>query len=1189
MSREMQDPVEIASHRQRLAAGPETSVWVSASAGSGKTKVLTDRVLTLLLSGCKPERILCLTFTKAAAAEMANRLSGRLSDWAVKDAAELEEDLVNLLGRAPLAAERQRAGKLFARVLDTPGGMKIQTIHGFCQSLLARFPLEANLTPHFRVLDPRGASDLLAAARADTFARLLESQFYGGRDGQAQGPEAAGAAAGASAGASAGVAADSADPQRALAVLTHHSQENSFQELMAELMGERSRLQQIQHKAEPLAQTLARQRALLGLPAKGGGQASLLAACQAPQLDEVALRRIAAALAQGSADDRKRSDALCAWLALPADARLARLEDLLGTFLTAEGEVRKRLLTKAAQAADAGAFALAEKAALRCLDLRERRNAVLVAEVSGALLVLGLAILARYEAQKKARALVDYDDMVLLSRDLLRREGLASWVLYKLDGGLDHVLVDEAQDTNPEQWQVIEALTTDFFAGEGARDVLRTVFAVGDVKQSIYSFQRADPRAFLRMTRHFEERVRAAGQDWQRIGLDVSFRSTAAVLQAVDWTFEDAAARDGLGLMEEDLVHRATRADAPGEATLWPLVVEQGAEDPEAWALPLQAQAAVAPQVRLAQLLARQIWQWTLCPENPLQPDNWLAARGRRIRPGDILVLVRRRSDFVEALVRALKALGVPVAGADRMLLTEQIAVMDLIALGRFLLLPEDDLTLASLLKSPLFGLSEERLFTLAWRRRGSLFQALGEAAGDDADLAAIYERLTSLGQMARRMTPFAFFKDVLVAPWQGVSGRERLLARLGTDADDPLEEFLSLALAHEREQVPNLEGFLHQLETGAEEIKRDMEHGLDAVRIMTVHGAKGLQAPLVILPDSAQLPRKSNQLLWQDDLFLWPRKKSYHSAAVRELVAARQRLDAQEYRRLLYVAMTRAEDRLYVCGYGKTDKLPEGSWYALVKAGLEGRPGVTASETPAGPGGLRLESGRAAALQPETVEPEHLAALPALPQWALREPAPEPHPPKPLSPSRPQEADAPLPSPRQEQAGRAARQRGRLIHKLLETLPDLPPTAHREAALRLLQRPIYGLDSAAQEDILSATRAVLEDPQFAPIFAQGSRAEVPITGLLGKGEAAQVISGQVDRLQVAAEEVLIVDYKTNRPPPRRESDVAPLYLRQMAAYRAVLRQVYPEKAIRCALLWTEGPRLMVLSDARLDEALRSN
>ena len=911
MTTSAEDVVAQASAAQGRAADPGASVWVSASAGSGKTKVLVDRVLALLLTGSEPGRILCLTFTKAAAAEMANRLSDRLAAWVTAEEAALREAVEALLGRRAEEAVLLRARALFARVLDTPGGIKILTIHAFCQSLLGRFPLEAAVAPHAQVLDEHEAAELLASARLEVMARALRGQ---GRLSEAIG------------------------------VLTAHLQEERFAEVLAQLMHERGRLAELMAARGGVDRLIEAVYRFLDVTQDDDVGSLIAAAVNEGAFDAPGLRLAVKAFAASSEAEQKKGYALGRWLETAHDERVAGFEAYEALFLTAEGQPRKRLLNKKPAADFPGALEALSAEAERLSALRRRRHALTVAEATGALLTLGDAIIAAYQRHKQARVLLDYDDLIHFGLRLLERQGGVSWVLYKLDGGLDHILVDEAQDTSPDQWRIVELLTGDFFTGAGQErsERPRTVFAVGDPKQSIYSFQRADPAAFEAMRRLFQERAQQARARWQPVSLAVSFRSTASVLALVDAVFAAPAAQDGVLFGEASIRHEAARRGQPGLVELWPAAPPPEEEELAPWTLPLLRGGDSPAPLRLARLVARRIWYWTQSAEGAADPACRLAAENRRIRPGDVMVLVRRRNAFITELVRALKEHGVPVAGVDRMRLTEQLAVMDLVALGRVLLLPEDDLTLAAVLKGPLIGLDEDQLFALAYDRgKASLWDRLRRFAQDgngDPAFRRAHEILGELAAKADFVAPFELYSALL-----GVGGgREKLLGRLGPDAADPIEEFLSLALAYERENTASLEGFLHWLMAGELEIKRDLEQAQGAVRLMTVHGSKGLEAPIVILPDTLQLPRGGDGLLWVEDgseappLSIWPVKRDY---ALQALDGARgdQRLAReQEYRRLLYVALTRAQDRLYVCGWQGRKAAPEGNWFQLVETALQ-------------------------------------------------------------------------------------------------------------------------------------------------------------------------------------------------------------------------------------------------------------
>lgn len=1127
-----------ASALQRDAADPSASVWVAASAGTGKTHVLIQRILRLLLDGAAPERILCLTFTRAAAAEMANRLHGRLGAWATLGDDLLQGELHHITGMAPTADDLARARRLFARVLEARGGLKIQTIHGFCEALLRRFPLEAELPPHFKLMDERVSAERQQAALEQVLRR------------------------------------EAASPEGYLAAITALIDETAVTALVASLLSERGRLEGLRGE-HGVARLMARLRRHLGL-AEGEDETAILgAASKEAAFDGAEIRKIAEAMAASDkSQDKTRSAPILAWLEQPTE-RVALFDAYLGSYLTAKGEPFAKMVTKSILDQFPDADDILRREAERLLTVQERRRKAQLAAATEALLHLTRSMLTAYEAEKQWQAALDYDDLILRTRRLLSSSAAAQWVLYKLDMGLDHILVDEAQDTNPEQWQVIRALADEFFAGEGGReDARRTIFVVGDAKQSIYSFQRADPVAYGAMQRYFEERVTAAREIWRPIPLNRSFRSTEAVLGCVDAVFAAPAAADGLSFdLEDDIRHEADRLGQAGLVELWPPELPQdrdAEQEDEAWRLPVEQETISEPVQRLAERIARLLHLW-------FQRGEQLPALNRAVRPGDVLILVQKRAPFVEAMVRELKRMRIPVAGVDRMVLTDQLAVMDLMALGHALLLPEDDLTLATVLKSPLVGLDDDDLFALAHGREGSLWEALATRRAGNASFEAAYLMLSRLLARIDYVPPFEFYAELLGAG----GGRRRLLSRLGPDANDPIDEFLSLALSFEADHPPTMQAFLHWLAAAETEVKREHQQQRDEVRVMTVHGAKGLEAPVVFLADTCRVPTGDRgPLYWLDDarqgadLPLWRPFADMADAVTRAAAGAAQHRQMQEYHRLLYVAMTRARDRLYVCGFEGRRARDPGCWYDLAAAAIRALGEQVALE-PDGEG-WRISSPQTAP-PPEPAATAVVGASAALPAWVHETAPPESRPPRPLAPSRPAAEEPAGLGPRPFRRVQRFR-RGSLIHRLLQTLPLLPPDDRVRAAERYLAMPTHNLDAEAQAEIRQAAFGILDTAEFAALFGPDSRAEVALAGVVGE----QVISGQVDRLVVTADTVIVADYKTNRPAPSEPAAVAELYLRQMAAYRALLRGIYPDRTVHCLLVWTDGPRLMRLDDALL-------
>ncbi|MBP7001396.1 double-strand break repair helicase AddA [Amaricoccus sp.] len=1090
-----------AARAQIAAARPGASSWVSANAGSGKTRVLTDRVARLLLAGAEPGRILCLTYTKAAAAEMQTRLFRTLGAWAMLPDAELR-DALTLVGEPgdSLPADRlEHARTLFARALETPGGLKIQTIHAFCDGLLRRFPLEAGVPPRFVVLEERQAKalraetlDALAAAGAPEFAALAPW-----------------------------LSRDDLDP------------------LLAEIGQRRAAF------AAPF-DPAALARAFGVDPDRPVPPLAL------DEAEISALRAVAAAAAGSGPADRKVAEALAE--ALHAADPATRQELLEVALLNQTGaeafQPRGKFPTKGLRAAHPALFADADAIARRVADERVGRLAWAGFEKSVALNRFARVWLAALGARKAARGLLDFDDLVDRAGALLGRADVAAWVLWRLDGGLDHILVDEAQDTSPAQWRVIEAISGEFFAGLGARgDARRTLFVVGDEKQSIYSFQGADPAAFGTMRERFARMLDDMGEALAQCDLLWSFRSAPPILAVVDATFAGPA---GAGLARAR--HEPIAADAPGRVELWPFAPKPDRVDEGPWDDPALPAAADDPVEALARRIATTIRGW-------LDARRALPGTGRAIAAGDVAILVQRRGPIFDATIRALKRAGVPVAGADLLRVGAELAVRDLLAALRVVATEADDLSLAALLRSPLGGVTEAGLYRLAQPREGSLWRALMAAP----DAPAIRATLVDLRAQADFLRPFELLQRLLVRH----DGRRLLVARLGAEAEDGVDALLDQALAYEQVEPPSLVGFLAFMDREAVTVKRRLDEAADQVRVMTVHGAKGLESEIVILPDTAA--RQEGGLLPQvlplgDGLAGWRVNKDEAPVAIAAAEARRKAAAAEENNRLLYVALTRARRWLIVAGAGADG--PD-SWHRLVEAGLR-RAGAIDEPGPAGPV-LALAAGwRSGAA--DAVAARGAAAT--LPDWAgRRPPAPAAGPP-PVSPSGLGGAHA-LPGEGLDEA--AALARGAALHRMLEALPGRPQAEWPALAARLA--PL------AAPDVLAEAAALLLDPALAFLWEPGVLAEVDVTAPLAALGGARML-GRIDRLAVGPERVLAVDFKSNRVAPSTAEATPEAILRQMGAYAAALALVWPGRRVETAVLWTRPRRLMPLPPGLVAAAL---
>lgn len=1147
-----------AAEAQRRAADASLSAWVSANAGAGKTTVLTSRVIRLLLAGADPARILCVTFTKAAAANMQDRIFSRLGAWVALDDADLAKAIQELEGKAPSAERLARARRLFAEAVETPGGLKIETIHAFCQRVLQMFPFEANVPARFGVLDDTEAKAIRA--------RALTAVVMDGLD----------------------------NPDSTLGQATRRVcalvQPDALDTLLTDAMRRRRALDDL--GAPEMKFAASALHTALGVR-PGETLADVAADFLAGGFPSADWRIMAGKLLKGTPSrDQKAAAALTAAAdALDAGEPYRAFEAFLPFLFTKEhapckiGKTWPGALIKAE--ADRLGVDIGEEQDRVC-GLLDRCRALAAIERTEALICVADAVLQRIEADKQRLGKLDFDDQIR-KLDLLLSRDAALWVLFKLDSGLDHILVDEAQDTSPAQWRIIRSLTTEFFSGEGARPAgARTVFAVGDEKQSIYSFQGAAPDAFDAARRHFHAASRGAGLPFEAVELKLSFRSVQDVLAAVDRVFEPGDHRAGVTSGDLWMPHQSARylagtTTAPGHVELWPLIHAAPEDEPDAWA-PVDSTPASAPEARLARRIARQIKHWQAsgaCFEDD----------GRPIGPGDVLIVVRRRSSIFEQVLKALKEAGVPVAGADRLTLKDHIAVEDLLAAGRVALMPDDDLTLAALLKSPLGGLDDDDLITITERSaQESLWTALQRSAPRAEKLASAAQFVERLRAEAATHDPFRFYGRLL-GPH---GGRRALLSRLGQDAAEAIDVFLVTLRQWQEANTPSLLQFLEYMGAQDTEVKRDLEEAHGRVRVMTAHAAKGLEARIVFLADTCGLPPKTHQPKLHDltapdgrRCFVWSGSKADDTlriAAVRDATAA---ATLAEFRRLLYVAMTRARDRLYVTGaYNKQAPAPE-SWAQMITSTLAVEGGSAMAEPAFDGEGEVLVWRTSPRGGPVPVQPASVGEAPPLvmPAWLGKAPPERQEALPPIAPSQAAaaaESDAP---PAPPSAVADARRRGIIAHHLIERAHAFAPEDRRSSLERLARARFPRIEPAMLQAVVSDVVTVVTDSRLAALFEPPAVAEVDLVGEITiPGHGRRPVMGRIDRLVILPDRIIVADFKTGRPP--RDASLPELPLRQMAVYSALLADLHPDRPVNALLVWTTGPHIVALDSARMRASL---
>lgn len=1023
------------------------STWISANAGSGKTYRLVEHVVTLLLLGVTPERICCITYTKAAAGEMRARVLKALRDLLVMDDEACRARVRALTGSDDIALARS----LFARVLDSPfGGLQLTTIHGFCQQILRRFPLESGLSPQFTVLEEAESDALQRIARQ----RVLE---------EAEGEN---------------------ELARALALIAERSGEYAFNELMRTAARQGEWWAQV--RAEyPLADTLKAAIYQHHGVELGATEASIRAACEIPE----SLR------------------------ALEQDA-------LFELLFTQKGERRKRLPAHVPP----GFVDRYERMVEHCRNLA-------CAEESYAAALVASAFLDQYRKRKAEYQALDYDDLIHRTEQLLRNYG--GWVMTKLDHRIDHLLVDEAQDTSPGQWRIVRTLVEELMVtggGVGSGNVPRSLLVVGDEKQSIFSFQGADPRQFAGEAAHFAQLLEGSGMALLRQSLEHSYRSAQAILTLVDAVAALPPVRRGLSAAGTPPRHTMKRQDNPvGRVVLHPPVPVVEKPKPEAFTLPQDYAITETTAQTLAERMAAEIKQWV---------------EAGRCLPGDILILLWRRQPYADCLIRALETLDIPVAGIDRLKLSEHLAVRDLMALMQWCGYEGDDLALAHVLRSPILGVSEQVLEDLAFGRPGSLWRQVRQ----EASLAAALESILA----ARHRPPYEFLTHVLE-----VSGaRTRFAERFGEEVHEVLDELKAQAAQMPASLAPTIAAFADWITRSEREVKRQQETHGQAVRIMTVHGAKGLEAPIVLLVNPVKNPDTGRETSLKATRARLPilafSDEGKQAAAYRQAKEALKQDLFDEYYRLLYVALTRPRDELHIFA---AEPVREGSWYALVQQAMATLPTVREGES------LVLRDAGTPTPRPPT--PSHAAS--PMPAWVHSAPPSVPERQRVLSPSRLMEQPVAL-------GGKAgANVRGVRIHRVLQFL-QADSDANTLAQLLTLAAPEW--EASARAQAASEIAALHASERW--LWEYPAHAELSIGGTVN----GAIYSGQIDRLVITPEAVVVVDYKTGSHVPATPEAAPEGYRLQMKVYKALLQPLYPERKIRSALLWTAIPALMWMDEA---------
>lgn len=1048
---------------QVQASDPKFSAWVSASAGTGKTKILTDRVLRLLLQNAEFNKILCLTFTNAAAGEMKERIASALSDWANAEPSALEQKLLLTLGRNCTKKELEQAKSLYDKYLNSDEKINVQTIHSFCQKLLKKFPLEAGVSPGFTIIDEIKSYQILKKTKNELLSKdaLLPINDY----------------------------------------LNANFHEVTIDEIISEIIQNKSKFLNTSYEHKYI---------------KSKSQEII------ESLNNVCVL-----------DWQKISSITLVKEFVGANQSPERIKKF---FLTDSGQKRQRIVPQKIAKPGSTLYSDLEIIQDQVFALDQKEKAMQLELHSKLLSMLGSAILAEYEEYKEKKGLLDYDDLIIYACRLLKASDAKEWVLYKLDGGIDHLLVDEAQDTSFIQWQIIEALIAEFYSGDSKESKQeRTVFIVGDEKQSIFSFQGADVSSFTKMNSFLKDRMRYGDKDFKDLQLEISYRSAKEILDGVHIVFDNICQKMP-GLFKTNIKKlSAHRNMHSGSIEVWPLCTSTETID-DFWPIATNEEAKT-PQIILAEKISSFI-------QKQIASKRVLPATGKEIAPNDFMILFRTRDELTNDVIHALKKDNIEVTGLDRISLCDSLAVMDLISIAKFALNPYDDLNLCSLLKSPIFGLSEKELYNIAINQKESSVWKMLQSNDKYASLYKKLQNFIELYQASHVGNFFQYIVDIL-------GYRTVLNSHCGPDSNDTIDELLYACNNFHKQNNSSIQHFIFWIEEYNTSIKRSSTD-TGKVKIMTLHASKGLQSPFVILCDTTSIPTQTNRFQWNDDnILLSVKNSSLTPEYYKDIKKQEQDKTYAEYLRLLYVGMTRAEDHLIICGYQGKRAIPENCWYELIRSSLSKKSIINDD-------GSLIFGNKHQDVSPRKSEKNYDNEIEFFSSKLISEtirikqkPIFSYNHPSPLTKKDPMSY-------------------GLIFHKVIEdslVVPDLN--------IMKTHPLIQTLNAESRKRMLSSIDKITNNQKFCNLVKKDFYTEISI----GTKEEELTKAGRIDLMVIKNSEVIIIDYKSDINPPNSTQKIPKSYKNQLNFYKNITQTLYPKKDIITMILWLENGNLMEVSE----------
>lgn len=1155
--------------QQLLASDPTSSAWVSANAGSGKTHILVLRVLRLLLANVNPATILCLTHTNAAAAEMSNRVFEIITEWSHLSDEKLFAEITKIQDKTPNKDDITRARQLLVKILETPGGWKAKTIHAFCEAIIQQFPLEANTTGHFSILDGDQAKKLIEEAKKSTLASIMSE--------------------------------NNIKLKQAFNEILELTDEETLEPLICDIISNRNILNQFSCFADENGgeEVLLKKRFGLHPDEKYekiyGELAQLLGIIQEDIKQYINLAK---------EDERTNS-----FKKILKEKSIEEKFNFLSIFfLTKDLSPRKYLLNKEMADKSPDLAKNLKNAQEEFIKIRDRLNTYKMLKATLASLILAKNLNKHHDELKKKYCFLDFEDLIFCTNDLLKKSEVSAWIRYKLDQEINHILIDEVQDTSLIQWEVIRSLTEDFFVGENAHSHPRTLFAVGDEKQSIFSFQGAEPTRFFRERQINQQRITNAGNKFSIIQLPLSFRSTADILTAVDKVFSIPENAQGLSEDKEPILHRSNRIGHAGSVQIWEQVFSEKNSPPKDWISHFDSIQIESSKSIIAQRIANKIADIIGC-------DTVISnGKTRFIRADDILILVRKRTSFIKFMTRLLKNdHKISVSSSDKFILTDHLAIKDLMSLGYFVLSQEDDLSLAALLRSPIFNLSEDDLFEICAKRQKTetVFASLQRLANDKiSSLRHIVEYINEIIYLAKSYSPYDFFTLILGAK----NGRKLFVSRFGNEVIDVLDEFLDFALRNEQKSYHTMQEFISELENYPPTIKRKQYSNHNEVRIMTVHAAKGLESPIVFLVDDGSeffniRHIKGLQILpsTNDDpgIPIYIPQSHLHNHVVFNHIEYTKKTAREEYNRLLYVGMTRASDKLIICSCKNKDKknsgslnkskTSQGTWYDMVYKSFDGDERV--KEVKIKTAANKDEWGALEWCVPcdKSIIIEKEPAITELNQGDII--------PKEIFESIPNDIDTPYilnpsmldtkDSPilrsllSEDSAGQNNfLKRGLIIHKILQVVFALPVEQRKQYVVSYFKKNSKFWPIQEYNNLVLSVTSLLENPTISQAVSYTSYAEVSVSGKVSFPKKDVLISGRIDLISISKKHVLIFEYKTHSYIPQGIEDIPLSHIAQLAMYKEILKVSYADKSFICLLIYVSKPKIFIITQHKLEQAI---